>query len=189
LKLVSEAGVGALLEATFPYDFLSGSRALSLLEHWVCDFTLGAICKLTVDFFCGVSNTDSKAIIDNRFVKHFPAGTSVKDMNHFSQYMLSKDMFDRYDYGEKGNIKEYGQPTPPVFDLKRYPLHVTLFAATHDALVAPEDLQFLQDVLPTSSTTTLSFDGFSHLTWLVGKQSSAYWLDEFSAAIHNNTLF
>lgn len=71
-----------------------------------------------------------------------------------------------------------------MFDLKSYPLNVSLFAATHDALVAPEDLLFLQDVLPSDSSETLSFDDFSHLTWLVAKQDSTYWLDNFTASIN-----
>ena len=48
----------------------------------------------------------------------------MKDVNHYAQYMSSKEVFDRYDYGEKGNVEEYGQPTPPLFDLKDYPINV-----------------------------------------------------------------
>ncbi len=38
---------------------------------------------------------DSATVITDRFIKHFPAGTSVKDMEHYSQYMTSKEVFDR----------------------------------------------------------------------------------------------
>ena len=61
-------------QAAFPYDFLSGSNGLSLLEHFVCDITVGVVCKISVDWICGSSFSDSKAVIDDRFVKHFPAG-------------------------------------------------------------------------------------------------------------------
>ena len=64
-----------LSQAAFPYSFLGGSKALSLLEHVVCDVTLGVTCKIGVDWFCGSSNLDSKSVIDDRFIKHFPAGT------------------------------------------------------------------------------------------------------------------
>lgn len=67
-------------------------------------------------------------------------------------------------------------------------LQVSLFAATHDALVAPKDLEFLQEVLPAETSETLYFDKFSHLTWLVGKSDVEQWLDTFVESIHNHTL-
>ena len=62
------------LQDAFPYDFLSGSKALSAFEKFICDVTLGITCKISVDFICGTSDEDDKDVIDNRFVVHFPAG-------------------------------------------------------------------------------------------------------------------
>ena len=64
---------------------------------------------------------------------------------------------------------------------------MSLFAATHDALVAPKDLGFLQEVLPAATSETLYFKGFSHLTWLVGKSDVEPWLTTFLQSVKNYT--
>ena len=73
------------------------------------------------------------------------------------------------------------------FSLPLVRRQVTLFAATHDALVAPKDLEFLQEVLPAATSQTLYFKGFSHLTWLVGKSDVEPWLGTFLDSVKNHT--
>ena len=38
---------------------------------------------------------------------HFPAGASIKSMNHYSQEITSK-YFELFDYGRKKNEEVYG---------------------------------------------------------------------------------
>ena len=47
----------------------------------------------------------------------FPAGTSFKALEHFSQIITSKK-FQMFDYGDENNIKIYGQHSPKEIDLR-----------------------------------------------------------------------
>jgi hypothetical protein len=46
--------------------------------------TFGVICEITVDVICGRSSVDNGDAILN-LAAHFPAGTSVKDLEHYEQ--------------------------------------------------------------------------------------------------------
>ena len=46
--------------------------------------TFGVICEITVDVICGRSSVDNSDAILN-LAAHFPAGTSVKDLEHYEQ--------------------------------------------------------------------------------------------------------
>ena len=48
--------------------------------------TLGVLCEITVDVICGRSSVDNSDAITN-LAGHFPAGTSVKDLEHYEQYI------------------------------------------------------------------------------------------------------
>lgn len=81
-----------------------------------------------------VNNVDRMNVI----MGHFPSGSSVKNMDHFSQF-VAKEKFCKYDYGEKGNIKAYGQKEPPVYDLGQITFPLNLFIGTYDRLGDIED--------------------------------------------------
>ena len=49
---------------------------------------------------------------------HFPAGASVKSIDHYSQLITSKHL-QEFDYGKKKNIEHYGQEKPPLVDLTK----------------------------------------------------------------------
>ncbi len=43
-----------------------------------------------------------------------------------------------YDYGNSGNIKKYGQPRPPTYNINNITAPVALYSSDHDFLVGPE---------------------------------------------------
>ncbi|KAJ1260020.1 hypothetical protein BS78_10G200100 [Paspalum vaginatum] len=81
------------------------------------------------DMFSAVAGPDcclnsSTACI---FLQHGPQSSSMKNMIHMSQ-LVRKQVVRRYDYGkEKENMKHYGQPQPPVYNLSSIPRHIPLF--------------------------------------------------------------
>ncbi|WVZ79311.1 hypothetical protein U9M48_026905, partial [Paspalum notatum var. saurae] len=59
--------------------------------------------------------------------EHGPQSSSMKNMIHMSQ-LVRKQVVRRYDYGnEKENMKHYGQPQPPVYNLSSIPRHMPMF--------------------------------------------------------------
>lgn len=45
------------------------------------------------------------------------SNASVKQQIHLMQ-LIESGQFQHFDYGEKENLKRYGQKTPPIFDLR-----------------------------------------------------------------------
>ena len=45
---------------------------------------------------------------------HFPSGSSSKNFVHYTQIAKS-GQFKNFDYGEKQNMKIYGQKQPPFY--------------------------------------------------------------------------
>ncbi|KAF2077849.1 hypothetical protein CYY_000811 [Polysphondylium violaceum] len=79
---------------------------------------------------------------------HEPAGTSLKNMQHFSQIKRNKK-FQMFDYG-KDNQKMYKQSSPPVYDLTKLPnnLNLAFFYGKEDVLSTTTDVQILINQLP-----------------------------------------
>lgn len=62
---------------------------------------------------------------------HTPAGTSVKQLLHYAQEILSGH-FRKYDYGIIGNLLKYGKIAPPDYELDNITAPVALFYSLND---------------------------------------------------------
>ena len=95
-----------------------------------------------------------------------PAGTSIKNIVHFSQLVVSKN-FQMYDYGnETENKKHYNQTVPPVYDVKNVKLPVALYCGGADWLADLNDVNILRNKLP-NIIEDYSVDDWDHsdLVW------------------------
>ena len=82
-----------------------------------------------------------------------PAGTSMQNMDHWSQACLSND-FIAYDYrNDKDNIAHYNTSTVPKYNISNiYPgMKIALFSGSHDYLADTKDVESLMNALPMSS--------------------------------------
>jgi len=97
-----------------------------------------------------------------------PFPTSAKNIIHWAQGVRTAT-YERFDYGTQGNIDHYGQPTPPPYDLSKFPaqLPLVLFTGGKDALADPADVAILTRQLPTPPTVFYR-DDYGHLDFLVG---------------------
>jgi len=180
LDIVKVLKLGAAVETVFPFGFLEQAQ-LPAIADWFCHVTNGTLCKITVDSVCGTSKLDDAHSIEN-LVAHFPAGTSVKDLNHYEQFIL-KEHFGRYDYGWKGNLAHYLRPTPPNYELSKLGIKTALFMGTKDDLADPADTTRLLVDLKGNSNVVFSktYTDYSHLTWMVG--TSTEWLEDLKPLI------
>ncbi|XP_045029849.1 lipase 3 [Daphnia magna] len=84
---------------------------------------------------------------------HLPAGTSVRTLSHFVMNHLSDKLFEGenfspYDYGLLGNIRRYGTPRRPPYDLSKVTVPVYLFYGASDYLSTSKDVTWLSQRLP-----------------------------------------
>jgi len=190
LSLLSVSRIADAIYAAYPYDFLDFGSTLDGIIQLICKLTFGKVCQFSVDLVCGHSPYDTAEGITN-LTAHFPAGTSVKDMKHFAQY-IKFDEFTDFDYGciapvlgKCANIDHYGTRSPPKFDLTNFNLPIALFAGSMDVLVEPRDYNKLQAELPNESVVfSKTYGNFSHLTWLVGEERSWSWFNDVMKLLH-----
>lgn len=176
LGLVKDLKLGAKLEKKWPYAFLNQSQLPEIVD-WICNMTKGGLCSLTVDDLCGTSKLDDIHMLEN-LAAHFPAGTSVKNFNHYKQF-ISKQRFGRYDYGSwQRNLRAYLRPTPADFKLSKLGIRTALFMGSEDALAHPADMIRARAVLKNNPNVVFSkeYAGYSHVTWLVGTPTD--WIDD-----------
>eukprot|EP00929_Paragymnodinium_shiwhaense_P040125 TRINITY_DN20975_c0_g1_i2.p1 TRINITY_DN20975_c0_g1~~TRINITY_DN20975_c0_g1_i2.p1 ORF type:complete len:443 (+),score=58.59 TRINITY_DN20975_c0_g1_i2:90-1331(+) len=173
LSLISKLGIGQALEDAFPFGFLD-VMPLPAVAQIFCKLTLGALCSFSVDVFCGTSKLDDPQAVTN-MTAHFPAGTSVKDGNHFSQ-LITSGKFRRYDYGSAGNMDHYHSTSPPDYDLSSLDVPTALFVGSNDDLADPSDVDHLLSDTKGNKNIVFSrtYNDYSHLTWLAGTTFEYY---------------
>merc|ERR1712232_845741 len=180
LKVVADLQLGRWVEKLFPFGFLD-QKTLPAVVQWLCIESKGALCSIGVDSICGRSAMDDPQAIIN-LTAHFPAGVSVKDLNHYEQ-LIEKERFGRYDYGLMGDLHHYHLPWAPDYPLGRLAVKTALFMASHDDLADPEDTTRLQKALKGNANVVMAkqYDNYSHITWIVGNTWA--WFDDLSTLL------
>ncbi|XP_047991950.1 gastric triacylglycerol lipase-like [Leguminivora glycinivorella] len=92
-----------------------------------------------------------------RMLDRFPAGTSVQNMIRFSQSCRSKK-FVKFSYGTEKNMKVYGSPDPPEYNLTAADLPILLMVGRNDAIVDVRDVKWLASKLPDVKETVIVED-------------------------------
>jgi pimeloyl-ACP methyl ester carboxylesterase len=103
---------------------------------------------------------------------HAPAGTSYLNMLHFLQMSQEKIwQLRKYDFGPTENMKKYGQPQPPQYDVKKIQKKIHLFAGTVDTLADVADVKQLYKDLPDATYREYYL---GHCTFLFGQDTSYF---------------
>ncbi|XP_067671236.1 lysosomal acid lipase/cholesteryl ester hydrolase-like [Haliotis asinina] len=127
-------------------EFSSSSNLTKWLAKDVCK-GLPVLCE---DVFFVISGFDYSAVNKSRvpvYVAHTPSGTSVQNMMHFAQEVIS-NQFGKYDYGSAtANMAHYGQSTPPNYHPDEMDVPVVLFSGGNDFLADPEDVTWIRSQL------------------------------------------
>ena len=106
-----------------------------------------------------------------------PSGTSVFDLEHFSQLWSyarrsGQQAFRMYDHGAPGNLRAYGQRTPPDYNLSHVRNKVAIYSGSLDRLADPSDVKWLVSQLPTSPLLWRRLDGYSHIDFVWGQTAA-----------------
>jgi len=141
------------------FDFLHLKNGFAMPSmSWLSKFLGNHFPRLwlaILNLFLGRTNEEHIDI--NRvpvIASHELGGTSLQNMKHWDQG-LDSDKFRKMDFGEKENIKRYGQPTAPEYNitnLKFVQFPSAIYAFENDTLITPEAVKRLSDLLPEGST-------------------------------------
>ncbi|KAJ4966992.1 hypothetical protein NE237_018841 [Protea cynaroides] len=134
------------------------------LVESVCDGHVD--CSILLSFITGTNCCFNKSRVDF-YIEYEPHPSSSKNLHHLFQ-MIRKGSFARYDYGWWGNLKQYGYPQPPAFDIGCIPKSLPLWMGYG----GNDDLADVMDVEHTlkelqSQPQLLYLDHYGHIDFVL----------------------
>ncbi len=115
LQILAKFHLETIFDIFGANQFLPTDTELSKLMPDVCHIRP----QLCENVMCAIMGCDKADWNQTRFEVYMslvPSGTSVKNIAHFAQLVRSAT-YRQFDYGAEGNMIEYGQSTPPPFDI------------------------------------------------------------------------
>lgn len=75
------------------------------------------------------------------YMSNMPAGAGYRNLIHYGQLVSQPvETFQRFDYGTAGNVKRYGQSTPPHYDMGQIKFKIGIFSGSEDLLADTKDV-------------------------------------------------
>jgi len=181
LTILADLDVDLLFILFGLQEFLPDDTILQKLAPGICEWVEWG-CEDFLFLIVGGSKNLNETRIEV-YVSQTPAGTSVKNMAHWSQGIRA-EVFQRYDYGSTmANLLHYGQPTPPPYHLEDVKVPCALYYGGKDILADPTDMMtMLADIPKDKIVRSLSQPTFAHLdyTWGYNADAQAMYADVLS---------
>ncbi|KAL5581776.1 hypothetical protein UlMin_014218 [Ulmus minor] len=152
-------------------EFVPKGQQYSKLLEGICKVP-GIDCSNLISAFTG-PNCCVNASRINIFLDHEPQPTATKNLVHIAQ-MIRGGAIAMYDYGnEADNMKQYGQSTPPIYNMSNIPNELPLFLAYggQDTLSDPNDVHTLLGSLKNhdgDKLVALFRDNYAHADFVMG---------------------
>ncbi|CAN0881345.1 Triacylglycerol lipase 2 [Linum grandiflorum] len=106
------------------------------------------------------------------FLVYEPQPTSTRNLMHLSQ-MVRRGTTSMYDYdNEDDNMKHYGQPSPPVYDMAKIPTDLPIFLTYGgtDGITSEKDVQILLGTMNNhdgDNIVTQFVDNYAHADYVM----------------------
>jgi len=178
IRAMAELDTEEVFEALGSKEFLPSRKVNHDAWSRLCHLFLSA-CGDAIGMICGYSAENMNTTRLPLYLAYTPAGTSVKNMAHWSQGVRRREPeFLKYDYGTscRGwlgqrrpcNQHAYGQRRAPSYDLSRVTVPLMLISGGRDKLADPRDVQLLREALPPNTVAAWHQEpSYEHLdfTW------------------------
>jgi len=159
LKVAANSKLDKLLSFFGATELLGNSQALAKFQTRVCKM-LKILCEGVINMLA-----DSNPKVDDPqrflvFVGHYPAGTSIKTLQHLGHL-----------YREKGFMTLDGSKPYALNNIKGIP--ISLFVGKDDRLATVEDCKKLRWTLEYNGALDFykEYEDMGHLTFFVGKKN------------------
>lgn len=158
------------------YEIFGNPRMNHIGESLLCS-KAEKFCDIALMTFLGPSLNVNVTRLQV-YLSETPAGTSVLNLDHFRQLVIS-GKYCKYDFGTEKNMEKYGTEIPPDYDLSKIKVPTALFSGSRDWLGDKKDLENLKSVLPKESLVfENNEDDMAHVdfVWGIGPsiQDSTY---------------
>jgi len=164
-------------------EFLPSSRILQTVGRDVCSIS-PITCEVLTFLVAGRDWAGYNRTRSDVYYTHFPAGTSLMDINHWGQ-MITSGLTQMYDYGTKGNKRHYKQKDAPLYNVTGLSVPTSLFYGGNDYLADVRDVEMIRETIPDAVVYDLYLDGFNHLDFVWGITAYKHVYNVIIQQIHN----
>ncbi|XP_045765402.1 lipase member K-like [Maniola jurtina] len=143
------AQLEAALSALGVYEVSWIASAVRALAGRFCRFRLfrDGPCRAALEWFDAPHPGSVAAETIEALFEHFPDGTSVRTLARYGQ-AIGSGLFQKYDFGERENLKRYGSARPPAYELGAVRVPTVLLQGRGDTIVPAADSRWLAARLP-----------------------------------------
>ncbi|XP_043269208.1 uncharacterized protein [Venturia canescens] len=162
------------------YEFEPTSELLKELISFVCenDSPLQRACENIIFLVSGFGSDQLNTTMLTSILAHVPAGASVRQIIHYGQVVKS-GKFQQYDHGWVKNWRKYKSLRPPLYDLSRIKVPVSLHYASNDWLSDPRDVDHLYRELGNPiGKFRVPHESFGHIDFLWAKDGKELLYDK-----------
>ncbi|XP_044019384.1 lipase 3-like [Aphidius gifuensis] len=164
--------VGNIIDPTGTFETLPQKSIYNILFEEICvNLNIVDCCLIPVNILCGKNNKQFDNNIFANLLNYFPGGTSGKVFLHSVQFAKTRK-FQQYDYqNEKENIKHYGTPKPPQYNLENIKSPMIIFyCLKNDPFSSFEDvIEISKSVSSKVIVEQVSDENFNHLNFITAK--------------------
>ncbi|VVC89029.1 unnamed protein product [Leptidea sinapis] len=149
------------------HSFFAHDEIFLPVETALCGNPLTAyfICKSLAALAGGFNNKQVSVLRLPVIFRHFPTGSSVKQIIHYVQSGRSA-RFQQFDYGPH-NLDHYNSPIPPTYPLENITAPIAIFFGNGDYLSVREDVDKFVERLPNVvDFYTVPDEKFEHFDFL-----------------------
>jgi len=141
LSVLADLDLEAVLELLGDHEFYLPTAIAKFLP-FICNLD-PTLCDFDLNLLMGPSININVSRIPY-YLGVEPNPTSILNIVHWAQ-LVEKNVFQKMDWGESKNVEKYGQPTPPPYDLSKWPMSLdyALFTGSNDYLADPADVEQL----------------------------------------------
>ncbi|KAJ7333608.1 hypothetical protein OS493_017151 [Desmophyllum pertusum] len=159
-------------------DFLPSNAILRWLATYLCEpDDTRVFCSSVIFIIDGFDVPQLNMTRLPVYISHTPAGTSVKNIVHYSQMYKSKN-FQMFDYGSPEKNKEhYGNATVPKYNASAINVPVALYWGGNDWLADPDDVKILMQKL-TNKWYDKYIEVWEHLDFIWGLDAAPLVYDD-----------
>ena len=153
----------------------TGRSTFSKVLKFVCTWMAPFICDRIMP---GIMVNRKYDTLFDRFefvTKHYPSGLGVHLLLHLSQFwdMNKNPRFQKYDHGEKQNMKVYGSKKPPIWNLEDLNVDLTQISGDMDQFATPENVKLQMNKIK-KPFKIFWLKNFDHLTFLLPRKHDKY---------------
>ena len=121
------------------------------------------------------------------YLSHYPSGTSLKSIKHFTQNSESKK-FEMYNYGKEANCFLYQSINPSEYDLSSLNgFNIALISGGEDKLSNKADVLWLKEILDKGGNLSYfkEYKEMGHISFMVGLNVD--WFNDVVDFVYSNS--